>query len=390
MSTGFVGVDNYTGRMGVLDFIRAKPVDNSMPTVDAAAAASLSTNLKELSELINGGSASTATRAEAMAIPTIARARNILCATGAALPLVSRIISTGAKVKSPRVITQPDSRVIGASTYAWLLEDIWLYGVGYFRITGEYAESKRAADVERIDPMRVEQQLDQSGKYVIGLKIDGVDVPKDGVNSAIIFHGLDEGLLNRAGRTIRAAFALEQAALLYANEPVPQLALKNNGAALPPDRVTKLLQGWTEARKLRSTAFLNADIAIEKVSIDPKALQLNEARMYVSLELCRSAGLPAFFASAETTSMTYSNAINERKSLIDFGLKNLLTVVEQTLSLPIFTASTTEVKFDLDDFLRGNPYERAQVYQILSGITDKDGNAAITVDEIRKLEDLLL
>lgn len=390
MSNRFVGVDNYTGRMGVLDFIRAKPVDNSMPTIDAAAGASLSTNLRELTELINGGSASTATRAEALAIPTIARARNILCATGASLPLVSRIISTGIKVKSPRVITQPDSRVIGASTYAWLLEDLWLYGIGYFRITGEYAESKRAADVERIAPDRVEQILDDAGNYVIGLKVDSVEVPKDGLGSVIVFHGLDEGLLNRAGRTIRAAFALEQAALLYAKEPVPQLALKNMGAALPPDRVTKLLDGWTKSRAQRSTAFLNADIAIEKVSIDPKALQLNEARQYVSLELCRTAGLPAYFASAEQTSMTYSNAITERRSLIDFGLRNLLTVVEQTLSLPIFTASTTEVKFDLDDFLRGNPYERAQVYQILSGITDANGNAAITVDEIRKAEDLLL
>lgn len=388
MSNRFVGVDNYTGRMGLLDFIRNKPVDNVMPTIDAAA--SLSTNLKELTELINGGSASTATRAEALAIPTIARARNILCATGASLPLVSRIISTGVKLKSPRVITQPDSRVIGASTYAWLLEDLWLYGIGYFRITGEYAESKRAADVERIAPDRVEQILDDAGNYVIGLKVDHVEVPKDGLGSVIVFHGLDEGLLNRAGRTIRAAFALEQAALLYAKEPVPQLALKNMGAALPPDRVTKLLDGWTKSRAQRSTAFLNADIAIEKVSIDPKALQLNEARQYVSLELCRTAGLPAYFASAEQTSMTYSNAITERRSLIDFGLRNLLTVVEQTLSLPIFTASTTEVKFDLDDFLRGNPYERAQVYQILSAITDKDGNPAITVDEIRKEEDLLL
>lgn len=371
--------------MALIEFKR-KPVDNTRPIEDAY---SLSTNLTEITNLLHSGGMS-ATRAEAMAVPTIARARNILCATGAALPLVSRIINTGVKVKSPRVITQPDSRVIGATTYAWLLEDIWLYGVGYFRITGEYLENQRAEDVERIDPMRVEQVLDKTNTYVIGYKVDGKDAPDSGLGSLIIFHGLDEGLLNRAGRTIRAAFALEQAALLYAKEPVPHIALKSNGAALPADRVRALLDGWKKARTERATAFLNADVTIEKISIDPKALQLNEARMYVSLELCRSAGIPAYFANAEATSMTYSNAISERRSLIDFGLKNLLTVVEQTLSLPIFTASTTEVKFDLDDFLRGNPYERAQVYQILSGITDKDGNPAITVEEIRRDEDLLL
>jgi hypothetical protein len=42
------------------------------------------------------------------------------------------------------------------------------------------------------------------------------------------------------------------------------------------------------------------------------------------------------------------------------------------------------VKFDLDDFLRGNPHERAQVYEILNRI------GAMSVEEIREEEDMLL
>jgi HK97 family phage portal protein len=177
---------------------------------------------------------------------------------------------------------------------------------------------------------------------------------------------------------------------MYAKEPVPQMVLSSNGVTLPPDRITALLAGWSKAREARATAFLNADIKLDKLSIDPKSLQLNEARQYVALELCRTAGLPAYFASAELMTMTYTNAISERRSLVDFGLRNLLTVIEQTLTLPAYTASTTEVKFDMDDFLRGNPLERAQVYQILNGMTDKDGNPAMTIGEIRKSEDMLL
>jgi hypothetical protein len=41
------------------------------------------------------------------------------------------------------------------------------------------------------------------------------------------------------------------------------------------------------------------------------------------------------------------------------------------------------VRFDLDDFLRGNPYERAQVYEILNRI------GAMTIDEIREAEDII-
>ncbi len=40
--------------------------------------------------------------------------------------------------------------------------------------------------------------------------------------------------------------------------------------------------------------------------------------------------------------------------------------------------------FDLDDFLRGNPYERAQVYEILNRI------GAMSIEEIREEEDMLL
>ncbi len=41
--------------------------------------------------------------------------------------------------------------------------------------------------------------------------VDGMHVPASGIGSLIVFSGLDEGVLNRAGRTIRAAQELEKA-----------------------------------------------------------------------------------------------------------------------------------------------------------------------------------
>ena len=60
---------------------------------------------------------------------------------------------------------------------------------------------------------------------------------------------------------------------------------------------------------------------------------------------------------------------------------------ERTISGRIvadFVPAGQEVKFDVDDFLRGNPLERAQVYEILNRI------GAMSVEEIREEEDLLL
>ena len=169
----------------------------------------------------------------------------------------------------------------------------------------------------------------------------------------------------------------------YEKEPVPSLILKSTGTNLPAERIASLLSAWRTARQSRSTAFLNADVDVKEFGFDPKSLQLAEARQYVSLELARAAGIPAYFLSAETTSMTYSNSISERRSLVDFSLRPILTAIEKRLSMPDFVDQTTDIRFDLDDFLRGNPLERAQVYEILNRI------GAMSVEQIQEEEDLI-
>lgn len=322
----------------------------------------------------------TATREEAMAVPTIARARNIICSTVASLPLETRVKSTGERIESPRIINQPDSRVPGSAVYAWLAEDLLFYGFAYLKVLSRYAEDGRVRDAERIAPSRVEIITNQLSTEIVGYRVDGVPISN---NDLKVFVGLDEGILNRAGKTIKAAAALESAAVMYAKEPAPMMILKSNGTALPADRIRTLLDAFAKSRKERATAFLNADVALEKLGLDPKSLQLNEARQYVSLELCRQIGLPAWFASSEQSSMTYSNAINQRRDLIDFSIRPLLVAIEQRLSMNDFTAQGQVVRYALDDFLRGNPLERAQVYEILTRI------GAMTVDEVRRDEDLL-
>jgi hypothetical protein len=49
-----------------------------------------------------------------------------------------------------------------------------------------------------------------------------------------------------------------------------------------------------------------------------------------------------------------------------------------------FVPASQDVRFDLDDFLRGSAMERAQVYDILNRI------GVLTVDEIKQKEDMAL
>ena len=321
-----------------------------------------------------------ATRSEAMGVPTLARARNMICMTLGSFEMTTRNIATGEKVQQPRVINQPDPRIAGSGFWSWLAEDILFYGYGYARVLNRYADTGRIQAMERIDPLRVTVQTNSNSTEIDAYRVDGYYIdPAD----LVVFNGLDEGILNRAGRTIRAASALEKTAYDFAINPNPQTILKNSGVALPKERVAALVAAFKN-RTSKAVTFLNGDVSIETVGYDPKNLQLNEARGYLALELCRAAGLPAYFASAEPNSFTYSNAVSERRSLIDYSLLPIMTAIEQRLSLSDFTPLGQDVKFDLDDFLRGNPMERAQVYEILNRI------GAMSIDEIREEEDLLL
>jgi HK97 family phage portal protein len=338
------------------------------------------------------GGANTATREEFMSIPTAARARNIICSSIASIGLEVIDRSTGMEIEEalPRVIRTPDPRVPGSATYVWTLEDILLYGYGYWQITELFADTFRVRSVQRVSPTRVTIQTNSLATEIEYYMVDGSPVPNSGIGSLVVFNGNDEGVLNRAGRTIRTGAELERAAAMYAREPIPSMVLKSNGTALPADRIAKLLDSWATARRNRGTAFLNADVTLETVGFDPEKLQLAAARSYIATEVARACGIPAYYVDAETgSSMTYSNATTQRQTLLDFSLIPLMTSVTERLSMPDFIPSTQEVKYDLSDYLRGSDLERANIYKILNSIVDAEGNPAITIDEIRQAEELI-
>jgi HK97 family phage portal protein len=365
--------------MGFFDLF-AQPQPKAAVTAASVDAAAIAPYYNEVGNLFLFGGVVTASRAEAMSVPTVARALGII-QTISSLPMHTRNEATGEKITQPRVINQPDPRIPGATFWSWIISDLFFFPSAYAFVMERYADTGKIRAMERIAPERVTITTDGMGYEIASYAIDGAYV--DPAN-LVVFQGTQEGLLSRAGRTIKAAASLERAAMNFANEPIPQMVLKSNGTSLPADRVAKLLQSWRTARSNKATAFLNADVTLETIGYDPKNLQLNEARNYVSLELSRACGLPAYFTDSQQSSFTYSNALDKRRDLVDFAFRNYMSIIEQRLSFADFTPAGNRVSFDLDDFLRGNPYERAQVYEILNRI------GAMSIEEIREEEDMLL
>jgi HK97 family phage portal protein len=323
-----------------------------------------------------------ATREQAMTVPAIARSRNILAGSIGTIPMESYNKITGAHINNRTLIVQPDPALPRVNTITWLVDDLIFYGVGYLQVLDVSPEDGRPFRARRIDPRRVQATIDSSGTLITGYQVDSKNVPSSGLNSLIVFNAIDEGVLARGGMTISSAIALEQAAYNMASEPVPQMVLLNEGMNLPSDQVSAVMDTFRRARRERSTAYIEGPIKLEVVGMDSAQMQLVEARQHLSSEIARLMGIPAWYLNAENASATYSNVASERRSLVDFGLRNYLTVIEDRLSMDDVTPRNQIVRFDLDDFLRGNAAERVEMSIKLydSGI--------ITRDEAREFIDI--
>lgn len=364
--------------MGLIQNLLGITPQNDANQLDAAVAPY---NYENYAQPYNPFGIGSVTRADAMSVPAIARARNIICGTIGALPLEVRRKSNNSKVTTPTFIEQPDPRMPASVVYTFLAEDLLFTGNAYLRIL-EIGTEGRPLSAEWISVSRVTKTLDNAAINVVGYSIDGNRVPNSGLGSLIPFTGLDEGVLFRSSRVIQTAIALEKAVKRFADEPTPNVVLKSN-LPLPPERVRALLDSWKQARQTRGTAFINDTIDFQSIGFSPEQLTLNAARESIVGDLARAMNIPQYYLGAQTTSMTYSNTIQERRSLIDFSCKPIMTAIEQRLSDIDITPRGSFVRFDLDTFYLPSSIERADIYTKLIPL------GVMTVEEAREREDLV-
>jgi len=323
------------------------------------------------------------TRNEAMAVPAVAKARALICSTISTLGLELYRKSDGTKLGKPAWMDQMDPRQPLSVTLAWLLDSLIFFGVGYLQIVETYSDTGRPARMAWVSNDRIQVNLNANGTLVTSYRLDGYEIPMEGLGSLITFQGLDDGILARGGTTIRTALALERAALTYAENPLPNGYIQNSGADLPPDQISGLLQSWKSARSTKSTAYLSSTLKFEPVAFSPRDLNLSESRNYMATEISRLMNIPAYFLDAETSSsLTYANIVDQNKQLISLSLRSYLSAIEDRLSMPDVTNANNEVRFDLDDFLRADVLTRIEVYERMIAL------GLITVDEARAMEDL--
>jgi hypothetical protein len=303
-------------------------------------------------------------RHDAMSVPSVARARNLICGTVASIPLEYYKTSTGEVIAPPRWIKQLSKNQPSFVTLTWIVDSLLFYGVAYLLVTERYAEDGRPASFEWVANSRITFTTDLEGimvtQYYMDLK------PID-MNDIVTIQGFDEGVIDRGSRTIQAAIDVEKAAALNSAQNQPAGFLKNTGADLPPNEVQGLISAWKRARLSNSTAYLTSTLDYNPVSFSPKDMMYNDAIQNLSTQIARTMNVPAYYLSADqNTTMTYANVQDERKQFYALSIEPYVQAIQARFSMDDISTSGHEVKFCVGDtFLKQDPLVEIQVLEKL-------------------------
>jgi hypothetical protein len=330
-------------------------------------------------------------RKTALTVPGVRRGVNLIAVSVSSLPW-DRLDATGAK-KPLGWLAQPEAgrplfQTLRSTLYDLCFDDVAFWKVNQRAANGEPAQG----GVEYVALNRIQDNRSTSGDFMI----DGRPVVS--LANIIGFEGWhgDGGILAAGARTIRIALALEAAAKRYADTPQAATDLVNDSGYTPTDEeIDKVIRDYKRTRNAEAVGFIDRGMRVERNGWSSKELQLVEARQFVNTMIANLLGLPpdaiAGASALSGGSLTYSTTVQEARKLIDYGLTGPINSIESRLSMTdqqgnAWTNQVTprgdRIRFNLDGRLRGNPKDRADIYQILVPL------GVMTKVEARAMEDL--
>jgi HK97 family phage portal protein len=320
-------------------------------------------------------------RHDAMSVPSVARARNLICGTVASIPLEYYKTSTGEVIAPPRWIKQLSKNQPSFVTLTWCVDSLLFYGVAYLLITERYAEDGRPAQFEWVANSRITFTTDLEGIMVTQYYMDAKAID---MNDIVTIQGFDEGVLERGSRTIQAAIDVDRAAATNSAQAQPAGFLKNSGADLPPNEVQGLLAAWKRSRLNNSTAYLTSTLDYSPVSFSPKDMQYTDSVQSYSTQIARTMNVPAYYLSSDMNStMTYANVTEERKQFYSLSIEPYVQAIQARLSMDDISTAGHEVKFAVyDTFLKNDPLVELQVIEKLLTL------GLITTEQAMEMTDL--
>jgi phage portal protein BeeE len=314
--------------MGIFSALR---LSNSRPAADSIVSPWTDAQLRAFvwSDVFGNIEDLPLTRAEAMRVPAVAKARNLLCATIGRQPLVARdadglVLPRG---KQPTWLYRTDQDVISTQhLWTWITDD--LIFVGHALLSVQRGSDGFPVSVDRISPDR----------YTITDGAILVDEKPVDESEVCYLPGLVDGLLDIGSRSIRGAKYVEDAWVGKARNPVASTVIKqtDSNVELEQDEADNIVRQYSKNRRDPDGAvtFLPAGLDIEALGTADPAMFI-EARNALRTDIGSFLGIPSSVmdASLSTASLTYSTAEGNRNAFFDQAVPLFAGAIEYTLSL---------------------------------------------------------
>lgn len=284
------------------------------------------------------------TRAQAMSVPAIKRARGIICTSIGRMPLVAYRGDTPLPVQ-PNWIDRTDGPVSPYHRMVWTVDDLLFYGWSLWAVARGAAGNVIAADRVPFDQWHID-----SDGVIMFTTPDGTQTPAD-PRSVILIPGSDEGMLAATPQTIRHAADLLAAASKASETPSAYLELhQTNEVPMTDTAVRDLIDRWAAARRGDNggVAFTSSGVEVKEHGSYSEHL-LIEGRNAAALDVARAMSLPgsAIDATVDKASLNYENAESKAADLIDYGLSAFMSPIVARLGLDDVVPNGVSVRFDL-------------------------------------------
>lgn len=278
------------------------------------------------------------TRAEAMTVPAVVRARRLIAAAIARMPI--HVWDEDRDV-TPAWLTRTDTGVHPWHRMLWTIDDLIFYGWSLWQLDRDDTDAVLTAD--RLAPHR--WQITADGDIL-------VDDRPVGAHEICAIPGPDEGLLTTGRTAVRHAAKLINAADRAADTPSPTVNLhQTNDYRMSDEERSALISSWASARRGENggVAFTSNGIEAQEMNSVQEHL-LIEGRNASAVDVARVMGIPASMidATGPKASLSYETTEGKASELVNWGLSPFMSAITARLSLDDMTAPGHVVRFDAD------------------------------------------
>ncbi len=341
---------------------RAAQLVHSLPEIQPQIEAWTTSSLERVvfADILGDGAAELLpmTRAAAMRVPAVARARHLTVGTIAKLPLEAfhgpdRIepapywmqgtdgqagrYSAGELQKLGITAQSPWSRML------WTVDDLMFYGLCAWLATDRYAEDGRPSRLLRIPWSS--WSVDEDGRVV---DLDGKPYPAGDV---IVIPGPHEGILTFAQITIQTAAQLEQTAADVARRPFRLELHQTTDVELTKVERREIVNEVRAAlADSDGVLFTNSAVETKDHALNSEAL-LIAGRNASALDVARHVSMPAAMldATTEGSSLEYNTAVARNQQWIDYGLTLYMDPITSRLGMDDVLPRGERAAFDVVD-----------------------------------------